>query len=171
MRNLRAVLSAIGLLGLFVLQSCYTFTGATIEGKTIYITPVENRASNIVPVLSPTLTEKIRSRVVSQAGLAPINSQEADYTLSTVIVDYHVSISGVQGSSNSQTPIAQNRLSISIAVEFTNRFNEKSNFKQTFTRFRDYDASELLQQVEARLIDEICTELADDIFNNAFVNW
>lgn len=151
------------------LSSCYTFTGATIEGKTIYITPVENRALNIVPALSPALTEKIRTRVISQAGLAPINSPEADYTLSTTITHYNVSISGVQGSSNS--PISQNRLSITIAVNFTNKLNPKGDFKQSFTRFRDYNASELLQNVETMLINEISTELADDIFNKAFVNW
>lgn len=167
---LRVILLYVAFLGLFFgLNSCYTFTGATIEGKTIYITPVENRALNVVPALSPALTEKIRSRVISQAGLAPINSPEADYSLATTITNYSVSISGVQGSSNS--PISQNRLSITIAVEFANRLNPKSDFKQTFTRFRDYDASELLQNVETALINEISTELADDIFNKAFVNW
>lgn len=157
---------------LIILQSCYTFTGATIEGKTIYITPVENRSLNIVPSLSPTLTDKIRTRVVSQAGLAPINNPEADYTLKTVITEYRVSIAGVQGSStNTQNPIADNRLTISIAVEFTNKINPKSDFKQTFTRIADYSGSELLQNVETGLISKISEELADDIFNKAFVNW
>lgn len=159
-------------ISIILLSSCYTFTGATIEGKTIFIAPVENRSLNIVPSLSPTMTEKIRTRVVSQAGLAPINNPEADYTLKTIITHYTVSISGVQGSSsNTQNPIAQNRLTISIAVEFTNKINPKSDFKQTFTRFRDYPASELIQNVETTLISEISTELADDIFNKAFVNW
>ncbi|HYD23083.1 MAG TPA: hypothetical protein VEB40_16480, partial [Flavipsychrobacter sp.] len=62
-------------------------------------------------------------------------------------------------------------LNISIQVVFKSKLNEKSNFTQTFTRFADFNASQSLQSVETRLIDEIGTQLADDIFNKAFVNW
>lgn len=171
--QLKKILAALGfVLACFFLSSCYTFTGASIDGKTIYILPIENRAANIVPSLVPTMSDKIRTRIVSQAGLAPINSTEADYTLTTVVTQYDVSIAGVQGSfNNTSNPVSQNRLTITIAVEFTNKINPKANFKQSFTRFRDYDANALLQNIEPALIGEISTELADDIFNKAFVNW
>ena len=52
-----------------------------------------------------------------------------------------------------------------------NKKNEKANFEQTFTRFSDFDATRSIQAVEGALIEEIGNQIADDIFNKAFVNW
>ena len=154
---------------LFLSAGCgvYSFSGASVEGKTINIHALDNRARNVVPTLSPALTNKIRSRILSQTGLSPVTSNEADYDISGIISAYEVTVSGVQ---NTQTA-ALNRLNISVQVTFKNRLNEKADFTQTFTRFADFNASQSLQSVEARLIDDIGTQLADDIFNKAFVNW
>ncbi len=155
-------------IGSFVLASCgvYSFTGASIAGKTINIQVFENRAQNVVPTLSATLTEKIRGRIISQTGLAPVNA-EADYELSGAIAMYQVTVSGVQNTQEA----SQNRLTISIQVEFQNRIDPNANFSQTFTRFADFPANQTLQAAETRLIEEIGNQLADDIFNKAFVNW
>ena len=65
----------------------------------------------------------------------------------------------------------QNRLSIAVNVTFNNSINPKANFEQTFSRFRDYNSSENISDVETDLIDEITKELVEDIFNKAIVNW
>lgn len=163
LRNLCFVFIAI------FLSACgvYSFTGATIQGKTINIHVLENRAQNVVPTLSATLTDKIRSRILSQTGLAPQNSETADYDLEGQITTYQVSVSGVQQTQQA----SQNRLTISVNAIFTNRVDEKASFTQTFTRFADFPATQTVQAVEASLIDEIGTQIADDIFNKAFVNW
>lgn len=145
----------------------YSFTGATIEGKSINIHLLENHARNVQPSLAATLTDKIRNRILSQTGLAPVNSDAADYDMTGNITAYDVSVTGVQ---NTQTA-TKNRLTISVEITFKNRLNEKTNFTQTFTRFSDFDASQTLQNVESALIDDIGNQLSDDIFNKAFVNW
>jgi len=145
----------------------YSFTGATIEGKNINIHVMENRARNVVPTLSSTLTDKIRSRIVSQTGLTPVTVEGADYDLSGNITAYEVTASGVQNTQQ----VSQNRLTISVEVSFKNRLDEKTNFTQTFSRFADFPATQTLQNVESGLINDIGTQLADDIFNKAFVNW
>lgn len=152
-----------------VITGCgvYSFTGASIQGKTINIHVMENRAQNIVPTLSSTLTEKVRSRILSQTGLAPVNSDNTDYDISGVINVYQVTVAGVQNTQQA----SQNRLTIGIQVTFKNRLNDKASFTQNFTRFADFPATQTLQSAESRLIDEIGTQLADDIFNKAFVNW
>jgi hypothetical protein len=154
---------------LFILAGCgvYSFTGATIEGKNINIHLFENRARNVVPSLSATLTDKIRSRILSQTGLSPVNTNDADYDLSGNITAYDVTVTGAQNTQQA----TKNRLTISVAVTFKNRLNEKANFTQTFTRFSDFDATQTLQNVEGALINDIGNQLADDIFNKAFVNW
>ena len=152
-----------------LLASCgvYSFTGATIEGKSIYIHVLENKSRNIVPSLSANLSEKIKTRILSQTGLAPINNDDADYDLSGTITNYEVSVSGLQ---NNQTA-SLNRLNISVEIIFKNKKNEKANFTQSFNRFADFSATQTLQSVEQKLIEDIGNQLADDIFNKAFVNW
>lgn len=153
----------------FTLSGCrfYSFTGASISGKTINVRTLENKAMNVVPSLSPTLSEKIRSRIISQTGLAHVNHEEADYDISGFITSYAVGVSGMSGN----TQASQNRLTISVEILFDNRLDEKANFKQIFTRMADFPASSQLQIEETKLIESIGNELADDIFNKAFVNW
>jgi len=120
-----------------------------------------------VPSLSATLTDKIRSRILSQTGLAPQNTDQTDYDLQGQITMYQVTVSGMQQTQQA----SQNRLTISVNIIFENRLDEKAGFTQTFTRFADFPASQTIQSVEAALIGEIGTQIADDIFNKAFVNW
>ena len=62
-------------------------------------------------------------------------------------------------------------ISISVEIIFKNKKNEKANFTQSFNRFADFSATQTLQSVEQKLIEDIGNQLADDIFNKAFVNW
>lgn len=153
----------------FALAGCgvYSFTGASIQGKNINIHVLENRARNVVPTLSPALTSKIRTRILSQTGLAPVNTETADYDLSGTITAYEVTVSGVQNTQQA----TQNRLTITVNIIFKNRLDKKADFTQAFTRFADFAATQTLQSVEGRLIEDIGNQLADDIFNKAFVNW
>jgi maltose-binding protein MalE len=157
-------------IGLCTLSACgvYSFTGANIAGKTLSIQNLENTSSNIVPTLSPVLTEKIRSRILSQTGLTPVQDN-ADYEISGNITGYNVSVSGVGDAQTAQA--SQNRLTITVQIEYKNKLDEKTNFKQSFSRFADFNANAQLTSVETRLIEEIGDQLADDIFNKAFVNW
>ncbi|MBL7765369.1 MAG: hypothetical protein JNJ58_04715 [Chitinophagaceae bacterium] len=158
----------LSLLVIVVLSSCgvYSFTGAAIEGKTINVHYIENNARNLVPTLSPTFTEKLRQRILSQSSLAQLNSDKTDYDLQGSITAYDVTVASI----NSETS-AKNRLTISVQIDFENRINEKGNFSQVFTRFADFAADRTVQSVETQLINEISDQLADDIFNRAFVNW
>ena len=52
---------------LVLISSCrvYSFTGAAIEGKTINVHFIENKARNVVPSLAATFTEKLRQRIAA----------------------------------------------------------------------------------------------------------
>jgi hypothetical protein len=149
----------------------YSLTGASITGKTINIHNLENRAPNVAPSLSATLTSQLRDKILSQTGLAAVNSDNADYDMSGTITGYSVSFTGVQTGTNGQPTPSNNRLTITVEVDFKNRKDVKGDFKQSFTRFADYGANETLTAAESRLIEEISGLLATDIFNKAFVNW
>src|SRR6185437_8457990 len=113
------------------------------------------------------IDRQIRSRILSQTGLSPVNTDNADYDISGAITGYDVTVTGVQ---NTQVA-TKNRLTIAVQITFKNRLNDKASFNQTFTRFSDFAATQTLQNVESSLIDDIGNQLSDDIFNKAFVNW
>lgn len=154
---------------LFFCNACgvYSFTGAAIEGKTINVHFIENNARTVVPSLSPTFTEKLRQRILSLSSLSQINSDKADHDITGVITGYDVSVASVTGQELS----SKNRLTITVAIEYKNRANEKANYAQNFSRFQDFNADQNIQNVELKLISDISDQLADDIFNKTFVNW
>jgi len=171
-KKLFPLLLLLGLLPFLPGCGVYSLTGASITGKTINIHNLENRAPNVAPSLSATLTAKLRDRILSQTGLAAVNSDNADYDMVGTITSYAVSGNGAQASGAAgQVQSASNRLTITVEVDFKNRKEEKSSFKQSFTRFADFPAGQPLTAVEPGLIDQISELLATDVFNKAFVNW
>ena len=159
----------LGLSLMCFVTSCgvYSFTGAAIEGRTINVHFIENNARTVVPSLSATLTEKLRQRILSQSSLSQVNNDMTDYDVSGAINGYDVTVASVTGKETSLL----NRLTITVSITFKNKLNEKANFVQSFSRFADFSSDQNIQNVEVKLISEISDQLADDIFNKAFVNW
>lgn len=83
------------------------------------------------------------------------------------ITSYNVSPQAIQ----SNEVAAQNRLTISVNVKFTNLKDEKQNFETTFSRYADFQSNININTIEEQLITEINDQLADDIFNKAVINW
>lgn len=146
----------------------YSFTGASIppEAKTLSLKPFPNYASTVNPTLSQTLYDKLQQMFSSQTPLN-ITSSDGDLQITGEITDYSTRASSLSSDDN----VATNRFTITIKVKFTNRFDPKADFEQSFSRFKDYDASRDFSAVEASLVGEIVNELCEDIFNKSVVNW
>lgn len=163
------MLLSVGLLVLFgTCSGGYSFTGASIppEAKTISIATFPNYATTVNPQLSQQLTESLRNMFQSQTSLNLVNGT-ADLELSGEIVSYITKASAISSSDN----VSMNRLTITIKVKFTNAYDEKANFEQQFSRYKDYNASLSFSAVENTLVSEIVKELSEDVFNKAVVNW
>lgn len=152
------------------LSACgvYSFTGASIspEIKTVSIAYFPNRATTIQPSLSQVFTEKMKDKFVSQTNLTLTNSP-GDMQFEGTITDYFTQPTAIQGNEQA----ALNRLTINVKVKFVNTKDEKQNFESSFSRFADYDSQKNLALIETDLINEICNQLVDDIFNKAVINW
>ena len=159
-------LSNLALLLLFMV-SCKVSMNAGDAGnaKTISIAFFPNNASLVQPTLSQSFTEDLRNFFQSQSRLSLI-PRSGDLQIQGAITDYRVSPVGV-----SNNAAASNRLSISVQVIFTNKFDESKDFEQTFSRFADFPSSQNLTSVEADLIKEINQQISQDIFNKALINW
>ena len=165
---LSTLLFAVTLLTLGGCSGGYSFTGASIpaEAKTISITQFPNYASTVNPQLSQKLYDGLQQMFSSQTSLG-VTSDDGDLLITGEITDYSTRASSIGSDDN----VATNRFTISIKVTFTNRFDPKANFEQSFSRFKDYAASRDFSSVEQSLTDEIVNELCEDIFNKSVVNW
>lgn len=146
----------------------YSFTGASIpaNAKTISVSTFPNYAATVNPQLSQKLTDDLRNLFSSQTSLNVVNG-DADMEVAGEITSYTTRAAAL--SSNDE--VSMNRLSITIKVRFTNKKDPKSDFEQSFTRYRDYNAQLNFSSVESSLMSEIVSELCDDVFNKAVVNW
>lgn len=146
----------------------YSFTGASIppQAKTLSLKQFPNYASTVNPQLGQKLYTAMQTMFSSQTTLT-VTDSDGDLQVSGEITDYSVRASALSSDDN----VAANRFTITIKVKFVNRFDPKADFEQSFSRFRDYDASRDFSSVEASLVDEIVTELCEDVFNKSVVNW
>jgi hypothetical protein len=154
----------------FALWTCkggYSLTGGDVgdaESYSVYMFP--NQAPLVNPNLSILFTENLKQEILQQTPLQLV-TRGGDLEFSGAITGYSVSVRSAQSGETN----AQNRLTVTVKVDFLNNLETKKNFEQTFSRFRDYDANLNLNAVEDALVSQINDELAQDIINKALVNW
>jgi hypothetical protein len=133
--------------------------------KTVKVNFLENKARYVNPRLSPTLTDKLRQKIVGQTRLTQTNGDNADWEISGYVNDYSVSTSGI-----SQQQSSINRLNVSVHITL---FKRKGNDQKEFdvSHSFDFPASLTLQAAEAQLNDRIIRDMTDEIFNHIFSDW
>src|ERR1041385_3718016 len=100
----------------------YGFTGASVSPdiKTFSVRYFPNNAPVVSPTLSQTFTEKLKDKIVSQASLSHTDKQ-ADLIFEGNITGYAIQPIAIQANETA----AQNRLTITINVKFTNTKDQK----------------------------------------------
>jgi len=162
---------------LFVVIASFNSCTVSLEGvsipldmKSVTINYFENNAPLVVPYLSQQFTEALKTRIRNQTRLSVIQN-DGDAIFEGRITGYDVK--PVTLTDNTQTTSnGTNRLSITIAVKFTNNINPKLSYEQSFTRSKDFPLSGAsFQSLEAGLVRDINLMLTEDIFNRAFAQW
>ena len=168
-RWLRRSLCVIAAFALIGCSGGYSFTGASIPpgAKTLSVATFPNNANTVNPQLSSKLTDELIQMFSSQTPLSVMNGSEGDLHVEGEITGYDTRAAAL--SSNDE--VSMNRLTISIKVKFVNAIDPEADFETTFSRYRDYSATLDFSAVEAGLMGEIVTDLCEDIFNKAVVNW
>ena len=146
----------------------YSFTGASItsDAETVSIGYFQNNASMVQPTLSNNMTESLKDQFISQTNLS-LTDASGDLQFEGEITGYKVKPIAIQANETA----AQNRLTISVKVTFTNTLDENQNYSQSFSHYADFDSSQDLSSVETELIDQIVEVLSENIFNKAVANW
>ena len=164
------ILFYIILLIIFI-DSCtikYSFTGAAIspEIKTVSVQYFQNRAELVNPSLGQDFTEALKDKFISQTSL-DLTNDIGDLDFEGEITGYNTKPISIQGNETA----AQNRLTITIKVRFTNSVEPDNDFEKSFSAYEDYDSNQSLDEVESSLIPDILEKLTEDIFNKSVAKW
>lgn len=154
---------------LFAGCGVYSFTGASIspDVKSVSIGFFPAYNAPLAPANVPqSFTEALRELFVNRTNL-DLYEKNGDIRFEGYISDYQTRPVAIQGNETA----AQNRLTMTVQVTYTNTKDDTKSFEKSFSRFADFEASQNLTDVEQALIEEINEQLILDIFNEAVVNW
>ena len=146
----------------------YSFTGTSIQPdvKTITIPYVEYKALRVNPSLSNDLTEALQDKFRKLTSLTQVDT-DGDLELVCEITGYDVKATAVTANEVA----AQNRLTVTVKVSFTNKKYPEDDVDKSFSAYADYDTNNSLDAVEASLCEEIIDKLCEDIFNATVAQW
>lgn len=146
----------------------YSFTGTSIQPdvNTITIPYVENKAVRINPSLSNDLTEALQEKFRKLTRLEQVDV-DGDLELVCEITGYDVKATAI----TAEEQAAQNRLTVQVKVEFSNRKYPEDDVSNSFSAYEDFDATMSLDAVEGGLCEAIIEKLVEDIFNATVAQW
>ena len=153
-----------------LLQGCgiYTFSGTSIQPdvKTVAIDYFGYKALKVNPTLSNNLTEALKDKFKKLTKLEEVE-MDPDLHLQGEVTGYEVRAAAVTANEVA----AQNRLTVTVTLVFTNRKYPEDNFEKSFSAYADYDSTNSLDAVEASLCEEIVDKLVEDMFNASVAQW
>jgi predicted small secreted protein len=153
-------------------NSCgtYSFTGADIDystTKTFQVNYFKNNAPIVEPGIDREFTLMLQDLLLNQTNLDLVNSS-GDLIFEGEIVEYYIA----PITATSESTAAQNRLTISVNVQFYNTKEELKDFDQRFSFYYDYaGSSQLVGSQKDEAISVIFERITQDIFNASLANW
>lgn len=145
----------------------YNFTGgSTGNAKSFQVNFFQNKAPLVEPGMDRDFTLYLQDLINNQTNLS-LTDRGGDLIYEGEITDFSIS----PMSATSQQTAAQNRLSVSINVRFTNNTDPDKDFEKRFSHYYDYPADTQLSSVKVAAFEEIFERIAQDIFNASLANW
>ncbi len=147
----------------------YKFNGAALDYtvyKTISVGEFPIRTALVYAPLQQTFENQLLDYISRNTRLQTTESA-SDLHIEGEITGYNLTPQAVTEDAYA----SKTRLTIAVRVKYTDLKNEKNNLDQTFSAYRDFDATELLTDVQDQLCQEISEELVELIFNATLGNW
>jgi len=154
----------------FLLNSCgiYNFTGTgKIDANTFQVNTFQNVAELIQPGIDREFTLKLQDLIQNQTNLN-LTSTDGDLMYEGEIVDYRIS----PMTATADLTAAQNRLTITVNLRFSNKKKPEEDFEKRFSFYYDYQGDQ--QLVGAQLttaLNEIFERITQDMFNDTLAKW
>lgn len=170
MSRLRFALVAVMII--IAVPSCrisYKFNGSALDYtvyKTISVANFPIRAALVYPPLQQTFENELLDYIARNTRLQ-VNEGSSDLQLEGEITGYSLSPQAVTENAYA----SQTRLTISVRVKYTDNKQESKSVDQTFSAYRDFDSSLMLNDVQDDLCQQISKELVELIFNATLGDW
>ena len=169
------IIIVIILLFNFGLVGCgiYSFTGASIPAgaNTFQVNYFENQAgsrpgSTVEPGLDRDFTLALQDIILGQTNLSLVKNR-GDLVYEGEITKYSIT----PMTSTANLTAAQNRLSMSVNLRYSNTNNEDDDFEQRFSFFYDFPAEAQLYDIQSQAHEVIFERMTQDIFNATLAKW
>lgn len=160
------------MIGLGINQSCrisYKFNGSALDYtiyKTIHIGEFPIRASLVYAPLQQTFENELTDYINRNTRLKTTDGA-ADLEMEGEITGYSLTPQAVTEDAYA----SMTRLTITVRVKYTDTKKENNDIDQTFSAYRDFDASQMLTDVQDELCSQIAKELVELVFNATLGNW
>ena len=137
------------------------------EWQSFTVEMIENNAANCPLSYGPVLTEILKDGIQNNTRLVLNTDGEGEIVLTGVISAYNVMPIAVQDNDNA----SQNRLTISVKFDLIVNEPEADKINFSATRFADFESNVNLASVESQLIDDINSQISQDVINKLLSNW
>ena len=124
------------------------------------------RAALVYPPLQQTFENELLDYISRNTRLRTTDGA-SDLQIEGEITGYNLSPQAVTEDAYA----SQTRLTITVRVKYTDNKNDKNDIDQTFSAYRDFDATLMLTDVQDDLCQQISKELVELIFNSTLGNW
>ena len=164
-----AIISLITAIGVTSCAISYKLNGASIDydtTKTISFEYIPIKAAMVYAPLAVNFNDELQAKYANQTKLEQVKSN-GDLQLSGAITGYTLTPQAVKQDAYA----AETRLTIKIKIKFVNKNNKSDNFDKEFSAYRDFDATQLITDVQDGLCDEMIKEIVEQIFNATVANW
>ena len=147
----------------------YKFNGAALDYsiyKTVHIGEFPIRATLVYAPLQQTFENELLDYVTRNTRLQTVDGA------SDLEIDGEITGSSLTPQAVTEDAYAsRTRLTITVRVRYTDTKKDSNNIDQSFSAYRDFDASQMLMDVQDELCQQIAKELVELIFNATLGNW
>lgn len=168
MRIIKSIIAVVLIACTFSGCGVYNLTGTgKINGESFQVNRFQNNADIVEPGIDLTFTRRLQDLIQNQTNLS-LTTSGGDLVYEGEITQYRIS----PMTATADQRAAQNRLTVTVMVRFTNKKSEDDNFEKAFSFFYDYSGDALPSRaVLNQALDTIFERITQDIFNESLAKW
>ncbi|MDO4763003.1 MAG: LPS assembly lipoprotein LptE [Flavobacteriaceae bacterium] len=157
---------------LTALGSCYSFTGSSLspDTKTILIKNFPNNSALVNPTLSQDFTTALQNMFLQRTSLKG-TLEEPDILIEGQIRDYSISPTSISSNATNSAIATQNKLVITVFVNYENKVEPEKNFSRTFSGEAIFSSDLDINEIETAQVKIANERIINQIFNEIVANW
>ena len=162
----------MGSLGLLLITSCYSFTGSSLspDTKTILIKNFPNNSAFVNANLSQDFTTALQNMFLQRTSLKGTN-ENPDILIEGNITDYSITPTTVVSTSSGISATTQNKLTITVNVNYENKVEPEKNFNKNFSGESIFSSDLDINEIETSQVKIVNERIINQIFNEIVANW